>query len=99
MELNGITLYLTLFPVSWLWGPLLRYSLWAHPGNVTGVKSCEPGAYYVSFNFSNLRTVVSQPVLGCAAPFDGGTTVAFTIDRSLPCASPVQTGTCAMVAH
>ena len=57
MELNKIMLYVTLFVVRY-GGPLLRYSLWAHPGNVTGVKCGALGAYYVSLFFV-LGTVVS----------------------------------------
>ena len=55
MELDGITLYYSLSCT--LWGPLLRYSLWAHPRNVAGVKSCELGAYYVTLflQFGNHR--------------------------------------------
>ena len=49
MELDGIMLYYSLSYT--LWGPLLRSSLWAHPRHVTGVKSCEPGAYYLSLFF------------------------------------------------
>ena len=49
--------YVVLLSLLYVMGPLLRYSLWAHPGNVTGIKPCEPGAYYVSFilQFGNRR--------------------------------------------
>ena len=44
--------YIVLLSFLYVMGASPRYSLWAHPGNVTGVKSCEPGAYYVSFIFA-----------------------------------------------
>ena len=56
----------------------LSYSTvsWAHLGNVPGVKSGEPGAYYVTsfLQFGN-RRLLARP--GRAAPFDGGTTFGF----------------------
>ena len=64
MALNGIMSYYSLSCT--LWGLLLRYNLWAPPGNVTGVKSCELGAYYVRLflQFGN-RRLLARPGLCC----------------------------------
>ena len=68
--------YVVLLSFLYVMGASPAVQFMGHPRHVTGVKSCEPGAYYVSLFFV-LGTVVSQPVLGCAALFDGGTTFGF----------------------
>ena len=49
-ERDYIVSYSLSCTLSWWFGGLSCSTvLWAHPGNVIGIKSCEPGEYYVIY--------------------------------------------------